>query len=480
MPDKSEAQLLFDARWYRATYPDSAGMPPYKHFQRIGTAKGHDPNPLFSTSWYLARYPDVAETGATALEDYVTRGVALGRDPGPLFSTRWYLQTVPGLRKLGQNPLAYYFERGFRELYDPSPVFNSAWYFATYPEAAGRGLDALLHYLHEGASRGYSPGPDFDLAWYLDTYPDVAESGMNPLLHYLLQGAAKGFDPNPDFSTEGYLASHPSVRESGDNALVEYLYRRRSRMQNGEEKYGGRYRLPSEAALGEAHGLIEAFSVIEPDLAALPRDLTAVKMIDITPRPAELAWRDFYLSLQERPRTILLIDSIDGTPDLGEVLDATTGLLIVETDALVPSIADALPSGTGWRSFSEFHPGINDEDRLRLTTALVNGLQPETVVIWGSRSGWEMLGHHGKALGRTTAIFALDRPVAGLNATDMMRRYLRHNAPVLSGILSCEPDRLRELACLFGLSPKDRGKIRREWSLSSLASRHAVEPERPA
>lgn len=45
---------LFDADWYRATYPDSreGGLDPVDHYLRIGAAKGYNPNPLFDTGYY--------------------------------------------------------------------------------------------------------------------------------------------------------------------------------------------------------------------------------------------------------------------------------------------------------------------------------------------------------------------------------------------------------------------------------------------
>jgi hypothetical protein len=53
---------LFDAAWYRATYPEvqESGLDPVDHYLRVGAAKGYNPNPLFDTGYYarqMARRP---------------------------------------------------------------------------------------------------------------------------------------------------------------------------------------------------------------------------------------------------------------------------------------------------------------------------------------------------------------------------------------------------------------------------------------
>lgn len=43
---------MFDADWYRASYPDVGGHDPIDHYVRIGAALGYKPNPLFDTGYY--------------------------------------------------------------------------------------------------------------------------------------------------------------------------------------------------------------------------------------------------------------------------------------------------------------------------------------------------------------------------------------------------------------------------------------------
>lgn len=470
MSDTTRILELFDADWYRATYPDVGDLHPFEHFQSSGVAESRDPNPLFSTRWYLARYPDVVGGGMEALEDFVTRGARLGRDPGPLFSTKWYLERVAALMTSQQNPLAHYLQQGFRDRCDPSPVFNSEWYFATYPDAEGKGLDALLHFMHEGASLGYSPCAAFDTKWYLATYPEVAASGANPLLHYLVHGAAQGFDPSPDFSTNDYMELHPDLRVSGNNPLVDFVWLARTRMASEQDRFGSQYNRPSQAAIADARAVIAGLSLIEPDLLALPHDLGSLHVPTIKPGRPEQAWRRFYLSVSDQPKTIILVDSIDATSTLAEVIDETSGLLVIETDIATPSVAGALQFGTQWRSFSEFESSLNSEERLRLTIAAVNGLQPETILVWGSRTGWDMLSRHGKALRLTTAIMAVDKCVEQLDPVTMMQTYWRKSFHVLSAVLSHDPRALGDLAQRFGISATDRGKIGPSGKLAKILS----------
>lgn len=470
MSDATPLMELFDAEWYRATYPEVGDLDPFEHFRRSGVAEGRDPNPLFSTRWYLARYPDVAGGSIEALEDFVIRGARLRRDPGPLFSTTWYLGRVPALKTSQQNPLAHYLQQGFRERCDPSPVFDSAWYFETYPDAAGKGFDALLHFMHEGASLGYSPCAAFDTKWYLATYPEVAASGANPLLHYLLQGAANGFDPSPDFSTNDYMDLHPDLMVSGDNPLVDFVRLGRTSKVSQQDRFGSQYNRPSQAAIADARAVIAELSLIEPDILALPHDLVNLHVPAIKPGLPEQAWRRFYLSLSDQPKAIILVDSIDATTGLAEVIDDANGLLVIETDFATVSIGGTLPFDTHWRAFSEFEPNLNREERLRLTIATVNGLQPTTVLVWGSRAGWEMLTRHGKALHLNTTLMAVDKCVEHLDAEMMMQAYWRTSFPALSAVLSRDPGALSDLARKFGVSSNDRNKIGPSGQLAKILS----------
>jgi hypothetical protein len=451
---------LFDATWYLATYPEVADGEPWAHFRHIGAAAGFDPNPMFNTAWYLRRYPEVAGSGLNALEDYVSRGVALGRDPGPLFSTRWYLTNNPDVAAAGVNPLEHYLSHGSRELRDPSPVFNTAWYLACYPKAAGAGVDARFHYFEHGAFIGYSPCPLFDSEWYLDTYPDVAAEGINPLLHYLTEGAARGFDPSPGFSTLGYIESHPEVAISNENPLVHFLTNASVRDRKSMNTALGLPGPMSRAVIADVQELIEAMSPIEPDLATIRKPLDKLPATTFALDRCTSAWRRLYLSIYQLPRRLVLVGSIDDSPELAELIDSAPGMLIVETDAQMAATAESLTLGMQWRSLSEFGVDLDLEDRVQLATALVQSLQPVGLLVWGSRAGWEMMARYGAALRTNTGLYAAVASSPEFSANDLLRNYFRDCIHVISALYGPDEQQLQRSADLFGLPPSEHWRLR--------------------
>ncbi len=457
MADRDAAARLFHADWYLSVYPDVAGEDPFEHFCRTGAAEGRDPNPMFSTSWYSERYPDVAESGLNALEDFVSRGAALARDPGPLFSTRWYLARNPDVAAAGLNPLEHYLEWGPAQYRDPSPVFDSAWYCASYPDAAAPRVDARLHYMRQGAAAGYDPSPWFRTRWYVENYPEAAATGENPLVHYLTKGARQGYDPSVFFSSFGYRAEHTGCGESGENPLVHYLIDQ----QPGTSATAVSPTSPvSSAAIAQTKALIRAFSEIEPDLAVVPEALDTLLSFPTLPDRSMLAWRGLYLSLHEVPTHLFLVGCIDKEPDLAKAVAAQDGLLVLETDTNAVSTAEALPRGMQWRSLAEFAPDLDVDDRVRIVTALANGVQPAALTVWGSRAGWELLERCGAALRRDTVLFATATAAPDLPAPDLLRAYFRPCLPVLTALYGPDREELERLACRFGLPPAEGNKLR--------------------
>src|SRR5215472_17744164 len=52
---------LFDADFYTAEYPDTAGgIDPVQHYLVVGAAEGRDPSPAFDTAAYVADHPEAA------------------------------------------------------------------------------------------------------------------------------------------------------------------------------------------------------------------------------------------------------------------------------------------------------------------------------------------------------------------------------------------------------------------------------------
>jgi len=222
----------------------------------------------------------------------------------------------------------------------------------------------------------------------------------------------------------------------------------------------------SRAALAEATAVIQALHPLEPDLAAISELLHgAIPIHTFAPDPVSSAWRGLYLSIYTLPRRILLVGSIDDAPELADVGNDTTDLLIVETDVPVVSTSEFLPTGAQWRSLTEFGSDLNTEDRVRLAIALVSGLQPAAVLVMGSRAGWEMLARHGRALCNSTALFAAIAGSPDLSAASLLQKYLRKCIYVLTELYGPSERAIRRIAELFALTEDEYDKLRalRDW-----------------
>jgi hypothetical protein len=221
----------------------------------------------------------------------------------------------------------------------------------------------------------------------------------------------------------------------------------------------------SRGAIEEAEAVIQALCPTEPDLGAISTALEAAPIQSSAPDRMALAWRGLYLSIHELPRRVVLVGSIDDAPDLAGLADDAAGLLVVETDTKIVSTAEWLPRGTQWRSLSEFGTDLNAGERLILTSALINSLQPAAVLVLGSLAGWNMLAWHGGALRSNTALFAALASSPELSASDLLREYLRSCLPSLSALYGPDARAARRIADLFGLEPDHFSKFRdlRDW-----------------
>ena len=77
---------FFDEAWYRATFPDVAGLPisPAEHYLRFGAYMGRSPGPRFDAEAYLKDYPDVQRGGMNPLLHYLQHGLKEGRAIFPM------------------------------------------------------------------------------------------------------------------------------------------------------------------------------------------------------------------------------------------------------------------------------------------------------------------------------------------------------------------------------------------------------------
>jgi hypothetical protein len=130
---------LFDAAFYRATYPDVArsGLDPYLHYVRRGAGRGYDPNADFDTAFYRR------QSGPTRLDPvrhYLRTGAAAGLDPSPAFSTLMYLARYPDVGRAGINPLLHYRQDGRPEgrIAAPSASDPDQWVALSGVRAAHR------------------------------------------------------------------------------------------------------------------------------------------------------------------------------------------------------------------------------------------------------------------------------------------------------------------------------------------------------
>ena len=117
------------------------------------------PNPLFDAFWYRASYPDVPRSWLRAWIHWRRVGWRNRRMPNPLFDTDWYLTTNPDVKASRSDPLAHYFLHGSREGRDPSPGFDAAAYPDRYEDVRAAGMEPLLHYLRHGIAEGRTARP---------------------------------------------------------------------------------------------------------------------------------------------------------------------------------------------------------------------------------------------------------------------------------------------------------------------------------
>ncbi|HQT87855.1 MAG TPA: glycosyltransferase [Acidiphilium sp.] len=245
--------MVFDERFYRATYPDIAalisGAKLASGFQHFGsTGRGdRNPHPLFNVHLYLSRSPELtpdflaAERCHDLYDHYLTVGQFQNRIAHPLFDPVFYRIAAleagcdpAELNRLG--PFTHYLTRlhhGATEL-ATTPYFDPIWYRARYPDAAaqiaaGAYLGALDHYLRHDHSGAFDPRPEFSEHYYLDTYPDVADAVANAAFrsgyaHFLLHGAEEARRPRADIDLAYYQSAHPSVAAALADAAHPHAY----------------------------------------------------------------------------------------------------------------------------------------------------------------------------------------------------------------------------------------------------------------
>ena len=162
----------------------------------------------FDAAWYLAVNDDVRAAGHDPLAHYLNNGHLEGRNPTPWFETLWYRDTYLADGKSTVNnecPLVHYIKHGWHAGNRPHPLISPAHVARRH----GVAPDELLPALIEG-----SPAIDDLCGWfscsaYLELHPDVAAAGEIAPYHFLRHGLAEGRRPN---------ASHRVIEETASRA----------------------------------------------------------------------------------------------------------------------------------------------------------------------------------------------------------------------------------------------------------------------
>ena len=94
---------------------------------------------LFDAEWYRTTYPDVAASGVDPVEHYVRFGAAEGRQPSSQFDGLWYLSENYEIQATGINPLVHYIESGRPDYMSPIPL-NEGQKFEALNRALRLGL----------------------------------------------------------------------------------------------------------------------------------------------------------------------------------------------------------------------------------------------------------------------------------------------------------------------------------------------------
>lgn len=137
---------------------------------------------LFDASWYKQTYPDVEASGIDALDHYIRFGAAEGRDPSIVFDTAFYLSQFSELDPRAVNPLCHYILIGEKAGAWPNPLFDPHFAQSSLAiESPGTILERVLDAPHMGIETSLG----FNTALYAEQNPHVAVAPVSPLWHAL-------------------------------------------------------------------------------------------------------------------------------------------------------------------------------------------------------------------------------------------------------------------------------------------------------
>ncbi|CAA2160582.1 hypothetical protein MBRA_05738 [Methylobacterium brachiatum] len=249
-----------DEGWYRATYPDARGLPPYVHFSRAGWRELRDPGKDRSTLDALLRVcglrparPPGEDTGWLGEIGHVSPDRAASLDlqtelAALHFDHAFYRERY-GLAE-DVDAVQDYCATGWRRGRNPRPDFNGWAYRAHHPYVEATGIAPFVHHLAAALLRGtdlssdaFDPGygtppaaedadlleqarliePYFDAAWYLKRYPDTRGFENGPAIHFLSHGQEEDRDPSKTFSTRFYRRAYGHLFAPGESPVLHYV-----------------------------------------------------------------------------------------------------------------------------------------------------------------------------------------------------------------------------------------------------------------
>ncbi|MCJ2126423.1 glycosyltransferase family 2 protein, partial [Methylobacterium sp. J-077] len=249
-----------DEAWYRATYPDAQGLPPYVHFSKAGWRELRDPGPGRPTIDALLRVCGL-RPARPPIEDTVWLG-EFGRSPvdraasldlqagliAPHFDHAFYRQRY-GLAE-DVDAVRDYCTTGWRRGRNPRIDFNGWAYRAHRPYVEATGIAPFVHHLATALLRGTDPSGDafdpgygtlpaaedanlleqarliepyFDAAWYLKRYPDTRGFENGPAIHFLSHGQEEDRDPSKTFSPRFYRRAYGHLFGPGESPFLHYV-----------------------------------------------------------------------------------------------------------------------------------------------------------------------------------------------------------------------------------------------------------------
>lgn len=436
VPDSDQDLLrrsdLFDANYYRTTYPDvaQAGIDPIDHYLHHGGREGRQPSAKFDGVAYLREYDDVGREGINPLVHFLRHGQAEGRHARPDAPISADMATQPdaiSIEASQDDSTPTSDVQSDRELIVESGLWDAEFYCRIYPDIDPTQMDPLDHYVNHGGYEGRRPHPFFDGRRYLSEYPDVLDSGMHPLVHYITIGKQEG-------------------RQAGvDPSLIETAMR-----------------MVSEA------GSIESTILLDPALAdpgLLPINLGGQGWKGLK------AWQALFDSLSSPYSHVVFVPwLVRGGADLAATnavraaieVHGKDSTLVVLTDYERTDAIDWLPDGAHVRILSNFGPTLSRSDRVLIVELLIRSIRPRAILNVNSGACWDAIVEKGGALSKVCDLYAClfcrdftnDGRAAGYADTHF-RDGLRH----LKKVYFDNERFLRELAGDYGVPQQLRSRL---------------------